>query len=530
MLIACGGEKRAVERVAILPAEILSREAGLTWAGDAAAGLASRALTGAPGTAAFAAHDRADAINRQATRIVHSYAVREASGWRVRGTVEDTPTHRTVAELDVAASNPSEFGAVIAGALWSGAAKQSWNPEAVQAYGKAIRMPAAEAVPLLRNAVKLEPKLEEAWLLLAQMELAVSGREAAAAAIARAPQTAAVQLMASTLRGDAGGQLAALEAAAKANPANWESWAQLGAASVQARRYPEAVAAFVKAMAIEPKSANLLNQAAYAFALAGDHARAIETVHSYEKVLPNSANPIDSRGEILVMVGRFDEAAKAFRDADAKDPKFLGGALLLKAAEAKRMGGDPAGANQLFAEWEKNHPQHPLLWMHRAQWDYTNGKKADAEARVKSNGSVVALVQLAIWKLEQGDRAAAESALAEASAKAGDAAANRNAVAFGRALLTGESNSPAIRGVALLLKKDFAGAVPALEQGVRAERPDQASAAPILLAWAYLETGQTEKAKELLRLWPIPRSGGDPFFECLVFPRILELRKRAGLG
>lgn len=519
-----------MERLAILPCEVLSRDAGLEWAADAAAGLASRALNGAPGTVPLAARDRADAIKRQATRIVHTYAVREGSGWKVRGTVEDAPTHRTVAEVNVAAANPADFGAAIAGAIWNGAGKQSWNPEAVQAYGRAIRMPAAEAVPLLRNAVKLEPKLEEAWLLLAQMEMAVSGREAAAAAIAGAPQTAAVQLMASTLQGDAAGQLTALEATAKANPGNWEAWAQLGSAAIRARRYREAAGAFTQALAIEPKSANLLNQAAYAFELAGDHAKAMETVSAYEKLVPASANPIDSRGEILTMAGKFDEAAKAFREADAKDPKFLGGALLLKAAEAKRLSGDTAGADQSFAEWERTHAQHPFSWMHRAQWDYTGGRKAEAEARVKANGTPVALVQLAIWKLEQGDRAAAESILAQAAAKAGEAAANRNAVAFGRALLTGEANSPAIRGVALLLRKDFAGAAPQLEQGVRAERPDQASPVPILLAWAYLETGQVEKAKELLRFWPIPRSGGEPFLECLVFPRILELRKRAGLG
>ena len=110
--------------------------------------------------------------------------------------------------------------------------------------------------------------------------------------------------------------------------------------------------------------------------------------------------------------------------------------LLLKAAEAKRLSGDAAGADQLFAEWEKTHAQHPFAWMHRAQWDYTSGRKAEAESRMKANGSPLALVQLTVWKLEQGDRAAAEAMLAEAAAKAGDAPSNRNAVAFGITLCT----------------------------------------------------------------------------------------------
>lgn len=519
-----------MERLAILPTEILSRDPGLAWAGDAATGLASRALGAAPSTAAFAARDRADAVQRQATRFVHTYAVREAGTWKVRGTVEDAPTHRTVQEIEVTAAGPAEFGAAIASAIWPGAPKKTWNAAAVEAYGKAIRMPAAEAVPALREAVKTEPGFEDAWLLLAQMEMALSGREAAAAALAQAPQTAAVKLMMSTLRGDAPGIVEGLESAAKANPSDWESWAQLGAASVQARRFAEAATAFTKAIALQPRSENLLNQAAYAYQLAGNHAKALETLDAYQKLAPKSANPLDSRGEILTMAGKFDDAVQAFRDADAKDPKFLGGAVLLKAAEAKRLGGDVAAASGIFAEWEKSHAAHPITWMYRAQWEYTNGQKAEAEERLRKNASTAAWVQLTIWKLEQGDRKAAEEALNRAAATAGDSPANRNAVALGQALLTGETNRPAIRGVALVLRKDFSGAVPLLEQAVRAERPDQASPAPILLAWAYLETGQTAKAKELLQSWPIPRSGSDPFFECLLYPRILELRKRAGLG
>jgi len=49
----------------------------------------------------------------------------------------------------------------------------------------------------------------------------------------------------------------------------------------------------------------------------------------------------------------------------------------------------------------------------------------------------------------------------------------------------------------------------------------------VLYAWALLETGQIEKAREWLRWYPIPLSSGGDTIEPLVMEKALELRTRA---
>jgi len=46
----------------------------------------------------------------------------------------------------------------------------------------------------------------------------------------------------------------------------------------------------------------------------------------------------------------------------------------------------------------------------------------------------------------------------------------------------------------------------------------------ILLAWANVETGHFDRAKELLRIVPIPMASGDAMFTSLIFPRFFGLR------
>jgi hypothetical protein len=128
--------------------------------------------------------------------------------------------------------------------------------------------------------------------------------------------------------------------------------------------------------------------------------------------------------------------------------------------------------------------------------------------------STASRVQLALWK---GDAALLPQE-------------DKPEVALGRAVLGGETGNPLLRGCHLLLAGKFADAVAPLEQARDTTRPDQSSHIPTLLAWAYLETGRAKDAAELLRIRPIPRSGAgvDAFLEFLAFPRVLELRKRAG--
>lgn len=462
----------------------------------------------------FAAANSNEAHQRQATQTVRTYFALESGRWVVRGAMLDAATHKVVRAVDAQADGPHAFGAALATAVWPQVPEAAWKPEAVQAYGKALRSPPQEMRDGMNAAVAADPNIEEAWLRLAQMDLAAGRREDALAILARAPKTPGAALLAATISGDSDSRRAALREVTKANPGDWESWAQLGSLSMQARLYADGAEAFGKAIALAPMSTALRNEGAYAFQLAGRHNDAVEQVREYARLAPTSANPLDTLGEILAMAGKFADSEKAFLDAQAKDSNFLGGSAVLKAALVRRMSGDQAGADALFEKYARAGDK-----LVRAQWDYTSGRHAKAEDALATDAGMAARVQLALWKRDP-------RLLPLNAAKPEDA----RLLELGRAVLTGETPSPLLKGSHLLTAGKFADAVTPLEQAWRAIRPDQSSPIPVLLAWAYLETGRAKEARELLMNWPIPRSGAgvDGFLEFLTFPRVLELRKRAG--
>jgi tetratricopeptide (TPR) repeat protein len=81
-------------------------------------------------------------------------------------------------------------------------------------------------------------------------------------------------------------------------------------------------------------------------------------------------------------------------------------------------------------------------------------------------------------------------------------------------------------GQALLLGKQFDAALPVLRRAYENAAPTDAEL-PVLLAWAYLETGQAASAATLLDRNPIPQPGGIDAFSACWFPRLFFLRGRA---
>jgi hypothetical protein len=66
--------------------------------------------------------------------------------------------------------------------------------------------------------------------------------------------------------------------------------------------------------------------------------------------------------------------------------------------------------------------------------------------------------------------------------------------------------------------------VPVLEQIYRRPTAELDDGLGVLLAWAYEETGQWQKADPLLRLNPLPQAPGLATFSSLYFPRLFFLR------
>lgn len=470
--------------------------------------------------AVFAVADPAEAARRQATRLVKTYFARNGSEWTLRGAVEDAETHRTVQPIAGPADSPATIGVALASALWNGSAAQSWKPEAVEALGRAMLLPPAQAVPFYKQAVDADPSLEEAWLRWIQTLAATGSRTEAEDVLARAPKTSALAVLAANLTGSLAARTSALKASAEANPSDWETWIQYATVASQARQYREGAAAFERALSLNPGSASLHNDAAYTFELAGQHERALRAARESAKLLPGSVNPLDTLGEIHAMAGEFKEAEKAFLDAQAKDPRFLGGALAVKAALMRRLAGDQQGADKLFGG--------TTGVIARAQWDYSSGRRPQAEAALAGSNLAAAKAQLALWRLAEGDPVGARKRIEEGAALA-TKPDEKSLLSLAQSLLTGNVANPYLKGASLLLAGKAAEAVPLLEQAAGSLRTGQSSHVPVLLAWAYLETGKQQEAAELLKSWPIPRSQAEDYLEFLTYPRAVELRKRAGI-
>jgi len=95
---------------------------------------------------------------------------------------------------------------------------------------------------------------------------------------------------------------------------------------------------FEYVLELDPGIKTVYNDLGYLYAARGDFSSAIKYINHYMKLQPDEANPYDSKGEILRMAGRLDEAIKAFQTALIKWPQFTHSALSL--ADIYREKGD----------------------------------------------------------------------------------------------------------------------------------------------------------------------------------------------
>jgi hypothetical protein len=163
--------------------------------------------------------------------------------------------------------------------------------------------------------------------------------------------------------------------------------------------------------------------------------------------------------------------------------------------------------------------------------------QAFADTAEKSGGPAAAseaYSQLAIWSVALGDRGRALSLAQKAATLSGSALSGLAAAAM---LLA----QPSARGVlaaippeqrdlvlayALLADKEFVEAAKVLEPIYEHTAVTSEEALPVLLAWAYLETGKAKEAAGLLRFNPIPSPGGVRPLSAFEFPRLFYLRGR----
>ena len=525
-------------------------------------------LGGRPANAPGISAERTAALAAGATKIVYGqYAVRGGT-LDARVTVEDERTGKMTV-LDPVSTPPADIvsaASALAGQISTHITPYGTkNPLVVEAYVNALEgLGSAGVVEGLEKAIAADPNFGPTYRQLAQFKAQqrdVGGaRDLLEQALARGnsipdSERALIQLEAANLRNDTAARLEALTALAKADPYDPETWHELGAASMAAHRYPQAVEAYRQAVGIEPDDADFWNQFGYAAAYTGDAATATSALERYRKLLPETPNPVDSLGDVNLIAGRLSEAEEYYRQCARKNPGFYAGLDFLKAAMAHLMTGDVSGADALAQQYfdARAAAKDPLVEYRKAQWAWISGRRKAAcrqmeqlagasEAGASRNIAAHGYAELAMWTLMLGNRESASELAQKAAALATPASAIPAALARflsqppapvaewqARAMvLVPDRAQSAIGNLALadalLFAKQYSAALPVLQTMYDGGNPTADEGLPVLLAWADVETGHTPEAAALLRSNPPLREVGLTWSTPLYFPRIFYLR------
>ncbi len=128
-------------------------------------------------------------------------------------------------------------------------------------------------------------------------------------------------------------------------------------------------------LVLDPKNEDLLNIESYRQATEGDSNGALATNDSYIAIRPGDPNPLDTRGDILFMAGRDDEAVATYRKVLELKPDFSDYGEYLKLAIVYTDQKKPDMANAAFQQYA--HRASPLSRLYvpgfEAQFKQTGG-------------------------------------------------------------------------------------------------------------------------------------------------------------
>jgi Flp pilus assembly protein TadD len=566
-LAGCRRGEATYSRIAVLPLENLTADPALDWMSVGLAEAVYLQIAASPSVRPASVASRRDADASRATHIVQGYFSRYAGRLRVEAVLVDAAAQQV--RKRASASGPESEGALpLARSVAAQLEERSGslgpaNEAALKAYVEAIGAgePTAETKGF-EGALAADPDFGAAYVAWAHRAAARGGRERALGIIAAAerrgnaiPEVFRARLAAlgAALRGDREGQYKALVALSRATPADADVFRALAELELRARRFRTAVEFYQAAAARTPEDVLLLNQLGYAQSWARDLEGALRSLGRYRELRPREPNPEDSLGDAHYYLGHFAEAEKHYLAAFGRDPNFLGGGALYKAAWARLMTGDTGGANaslRRFLEFRRK-AADPLIELHEAEWEYLTGRRKQALERAarlaKSppapGAAAATALQLAVWHLDLGQAGAARTYAERAIAEAPNPAMRSVAevcrfvaqpaapAAELAARAERELPGPALAGLrkyavayALLYARDFAAAAPILRELHAASSPASPEPLNVLLAWCLLETKQDGEAGDLLETWPVPKPGADQPFRSLAFPRVFFLR------
>ena len=449
----------------------LTGDPSLDWIATAAQNVLLQDFTGVRRLFPVPAGAAEDAYLEQATRFIHGYFDLRGGQPHFEVQVEDASRHKMIQSASAAGEPFAALGRLAKTLVPDARMFSTSNPEAAAAWAHGDDS----------RAVSLDPGFGQAWQAWAESKAAagdVSGALETCAAARAVPdrrfpiERARIELLSATLAHDQAKAVAALERLSSLAPDDPTVWGSLAQSDMNARRFPEAARAYTELLRTDPGNATAANLLGYAQAFTGNLDAARKAFDQYGRDPGQAVNALDSLGEAYFINGKFSEAEQAFLQAYAKDPNFLQGAPLWKAAHARWLQGDFPAADKMVERYleARVKARDPLALWRRANWLYETGHQSQAVTLLMRAPSDLAQRQLAVW--ENPDAALPQD--------------------LERLY---ESSPPASDG----LPRTFYAA-------------------------ALLKAGRRDEARRLIARWPLPETG-ESLFQSLMYPRFLELKK-----
>lgn len=266
----------------------------------------------------------------------------------------------------------------------------------LQAEEKADNLELQAALKLIDQAIAKDPDFAMAYWLRANSVTAFPAfQENLAKAATLADKVSPSErewILASTAQmdGDIAAQKAHLQAVAAQFPDDKRVVVRMARFERGQGNRREAATLFRKATTIDPAWAPAYNDLGYAEVALKNFTAAEAAFKKYIALLPNSPNPYDSYGEMLMKVGRYNDSIAQYRQALAKDPDFLSSLAGI-------------GSNQVLKK------------------DYAGARRTFEQQRAKEpdlDGQLTALENVAKSYVDEGDRPKAASVYDDMAAKA----------------------------------------------------------------------------------------------------------------
>lgn len=249
-------------------------------------------------------------------------------------------------------------------------------------YGR--RFLTSDAIRELEEAVRLDPQFALAYMRLAdQYSLQGDLRRSNELAVkvdqlqSRLPryEQLSLQVLKARRSRDVEAEVAVRRQLVSEFPRDTMDRGILGTVLSGLGKREQALELFQQGLALDPKNEDLLNFQSYELAKWGDFNGALTASDGYVEVRPGDPNPLDSRGDILYMAGRDDEAVAAYRKVLELRPDFSDYGEYLKLAVVYTDQKKPDMANAAFQQFAQRASPLSRLYVpgFEAQFNQTGG-------------------------------------------------------------------------------------------------------------------------------------------------------------